>query len=656
MCGIVGLVGPDSAPYISPMNDLIRHRGPDDSGVFQDPQADVWLAMQRLSIIDLASGHQPLSNEDGTIWIVFNGEIYNAPELRLRLEEQGHRFATKNADTEVLVHLYEEKGPNLVHDLNGMFALVIYDKRRGQLFAARDRLGIKPLYYYQQGGRFAFASELKSLLTLPFIDRQIDLQSLFHYLTLMYIPGEQSIIKGIRRLPPGHSLVYDLKTQQLTLQEYWQLGFNLEHHSEAEWGEVLRAELRAAVGRWTLSDVPIACSLSGGLDSSTIVGLLAELGYPQISTYSLGFVEEAEQGWSELDLARQVAQRWGTDHHEIFLKAEELLEDLMSMVWHLDEPYGGGLPSWYIFREMSKDVKVALTGTGGDELFGNYGKFRHYETRAPVMAALSLRRWSRRGADRLARLAKPLIALTDHLPAAYRWVGRDRQVSRLLKGLKEPFGRFYYANMLYLSDETKRREVFQDEGQVLEDTAAYLQQLYDRINPPDLRNGLAAVDFRTQLPEEFLFMTDRFSMAHSLEARVPFLDHLLVEKVFAIPPSMRTRGDDLKYLFKKAVGDLLPPDLLAAPKRGFVLPIELWLRTKLRPLVERLLNPERLRTQGIFRPEFYERLVKPCLNSRATDHWQVSPVWAALMFQLWHVVYIEQPGAEPPKYSWQDIC
>jgi asparagine synthase (glutamine-hydrolysing) len=296
MCGIVGIAGQHNPDWVYRMNFTMIHRGPDDQGEYRSPDRSVSLAMRRLSIIDLEGGHQPMHNEDNTIWIVFNGEIYNAPQIRSWLEERGHHFVTTNSDTEVLLHLYEEKGFSLLEDLNGMFAFVIHDQNRNLLFGARDRIGIKPLYYWQSNGRLAFASELKCLLTLPFIEREIDQQSLFHYMTLLYVPDEASIIKGICRVPPAHNFVYDLNSQQLTLRRYWQPRFDpVEHRSQDEWAELLRAELRSAVRRWTLSDVPIACSLSGGLDSSTIVGLLADSGYPKIKTYSLGFVGEKEQ-------------------------------------------------------------------------------------------------------------------------------------------------------------------------------------------------------------------------------------------------------------------------------------------------------------------------------------------------------------------------
>ena len=654
MCGIVGIAGQQDPDWIRRMNSSIVHRGPDDGGEYVSRESLVSMSMRRLSIIDIHGGHQPMPNKDRSLWIVFNGEIYNAPEIRRRMEQRGEQFLTGHSDTEVLLHLYEEKGFSCLDDLNGMFAFVIHDRKRNLLFGARDRMGIKPLYYCSSNGRFFFASELKALLTVPIIEREIDRQSLYHYMTLLYVPDEASIIKGVRRIPPAHSFVYDLQSRQLTLQKYWQLKFaGDESPDEKEWAEVLRGELKAAVRRWTLSDVPIACSLSGGLDSSAIVGLLAETGYPRTKTYSLGFVGEEEQSWNEIDLARQVAQRWGTDHHEILLEPQDLLSDLVAMVWHLDEPYGGGLPSWYVFREMSRDVKVGLTGTGGDELFGNYGKFRIYEANKMLQAALASRRRSGKAARMLAGLIAPLSTLSNSLPSSWPWIGRGHLFSQLPRMINEPFGRYYYANFEYFSDECKRAEVLRTHNGDLQDTASYLQKVYDLSEARDLRNGLAAVDFRTQLAEEFLFMTDRFSMAHSLEARVPFLDHNLVETVFRIPPSIRTAAGDLKYLFKRAIGDLLPEPLLSARKRGFVIPTKLWLRRELRPLVERLLHPDRLRRQGLFHATFYDSYVLPHLDGKADF---TSQVWAALMFQIWHFIYIEQNQTEAPTYDWQAMA
>lgn len=652
MCGIAGIVGPQDESWLSGMNSVITHRGPDDWGEYRD--GDVALAMRRLSILDLDGGHQPMSNPEGSVWIVFNGEIYNSPEIRERLLQKGHSFKTSNSDTEVLLHLYEEKGEAALDELNGMFGFVIYDQRSKRLFGARDRIGIKPLYYFHERGLFAFASELKSLLTLPAISRDLDLQSLYHYMTLLFVPGERTIFSSVRRLPPAHYFIFDLGSRELSIRRYWQLRTDRAeaHRTEAEWREIIRYELREAVRRWTLSDVPVGCSLSGGLDSSAVVALLSELGYGPTRTYSLGFASDDEAAWDELHLARKVAEKYQTEHREIILRPEELLDDLIEMVWHLDEPYGGGLPSWYVFRMMSKEVKVGLTGTGGDELFGNYGKFSAFETSPILRLAHNHPGLARLGANvpdfLWSSWRKAIYTLPDQLLSPHR----KGRLSQLPDICRAPFGSHYYANQVYLSDELKHDFVFNGGFAKLDDTAAYLQHLYEEANANNARDGVAYVDFQTQLPEEFLMMTDRFSMAHSLEARVPFLDHQFVETVFRIPASVRTHANDLKYLLKGAVEDLLPRELLGAPKKGFVIPITLWLRGRLRPLTEHLLSAERLQKQGIFRPSFYNTYVAPHLAGSADYTWQI---WAALMFQLWHHVFIEQRAIEQPAYSWRDL-
>ena len=653
MCGIVGLAGAHESGWVRRMNAAITHRGPDDDGVYQAPDRSVTLAMRRLSILDLAGGHQPMSNDDGTIWIVFNGEIYNSPELRTELERRGRRFRTRNSDTEVLLRLYEEKGEACVADLNGMFGFVVHDQKRQRVFGARDRIGIKPLYYCEKNGRFACASELKALLTLPWFQRESDPQTVFHYMTLGHVPGRQSIWKGVERIPPGHAFTYDLRRHELQVRPYWRLDLHASTpRSTEEWGERVRDALGAAVKRWSLSDVPIACSLSGGVDSSALVGLLVEQGYPRVKIYSVGFEGEGEADLNELPLARLVAQRWETDHHEIVLQERALLDDLVSMVWSLDEPYSGGLPSWYVFREMAKDVKVAFTGTGGDELFGNYGRFRKYEINRLIHSAVGLRRSSPAGADALGVLATSLVSPTGMIPSNVRWVGKGRSLSKLPNLLRQPFGGLY-PNVEWMTDDFKREVVFNGNAEAFEDTARHMQRVFDAADAPDLRTGLAVVDFQTLLVDEFLLMTDRFSMAFSLEARVPLLDHELVELVFRIPADVRTRASDPKYLLKRAVSDLLPPDLLSAPKRGFVIPEALWLRRELRPLTERLLAPQRLAAQGVFRTGFYESIVRPHLDGAADYH---SLIWSALMYQIWHVIFVERGETSAPTYTWRDLC
>ena len=653
MCGIVGLAGNQEESWLEEMNQLERHRGPDDAGVYRDPKAEVGLAMRRLSILDLTSGHQPMSNGDASVWIVYNGEVYNSPELRLMLEKRGCTFRTVNSDTEVLLHLYELHGPDMLRHLNGMFAFVIYDQKRQVLFGARDRFGIKPLYYFQSSNLFGFASEMKSFLAVPSFKRDLDLGSLYHYMSMLHIPGEHSIFKDARRLLPAHYFEYDLTTKTLEIHEYWDLDFNnQQERSENEWKEIIRAELAKAVKRWTLSDVPVGCSLSGGIDSSAIVSLLGEAGHSQIRTYALGFTGPGEEDWNELPLAREVAERWGTEHHELILDPESLLDDLVQMVWHLDEPYGGGLPSWYVFRFMSESVKVGMTGTGGDEVFGNYGKYRVMENSRVAQAVLSRRGAYESFARNFAWAWRPCYQLAEAVPETWLGSYRKRRLAGLFDFGGGPIGRYFLNPWYYFSDGAKRAAVFQMNLDGVTETGQMLQNLYDTAKTSDLRNSLTYLDFKTQLTDEFLSMTDRLSMAHSLEARVPFLDHEFVETVFGIPSSLRMKSDDLKYLLKAAISDLLPESLLKARKKGFVIPIKLWLRTSLRKLAEHLLSPTRLEEQKLFDPTFYYRYVKPHLEGKQDFTWQV---WPALMFQLWHLVFIEQNVRTAPTFTWRDI-
>ena len=601
MCGIVGLTDRNDFYLLQKMAKMLSHRGPDEQGEFIDNEHGVALAMRRLSIIDLETGKQPIPNEDGTIWVICNGEIFNSPELREYLLAKGHLFRTKNSDVEVLVHLYEEEGTNLVHQLSGMYAFVIYDKRNNIIWGARDRMGIKPFYYSQHNGRFAFSSELKSLLVLPWVSREIQMDSLYHYISLQFVPPPNSIFKDIRKLQAGNSFVYRLINRELTIKNYWNLAVDrIEQKPVEEWEEIIREKLKGAVKRWTLSDVPIACSLSGGVDSSAVVGLLAESGGKDIRTYSLGFESPEEQDCDELLLARMVAERFGTKHHEVRIKPEEVLNDLERMVWHLDEPYGGGLPSWYIYKVISRDAKVCLTGIGGDELFGNYGKYEVYEKP----------RWRR-----YLNTIKPTLQI--------------RSLREVGDSYKYPRGHFYPR---YFSDAFKDNIVFGDRCAIATKTEALLEDLWTSADSSNPRNAVAYVDFHLQLPEEFLLVTDRFSMAHSVEARTPFLDHTLVEAVFHMPPAIRTGGREPKGFLKNMLQELLPQELLDVPKQGFILPLCRWTRRELRPLIEDLLSRGYLRQQGIFSDKIYEEIVKPHLSGKR-DYTQ--QVWTLLMFQMW---------------------
>lgn len=622
MCGITGIIGSQEPDWLTAMNRVQFHRGPDDGGEFRDPENRVSLAMRRLSIVDLSDGHQPMIDPVHKRVVVFNGEIFNAPVLRKELIGHGYRFTTKSSDTEVLLHLFDLEGPRMVRRLNGMFAFVIFDPQTRRLFGARDRCGIKPFYWTQQQGRFAFASEMKSLLELPFISRDVDMQSLHHYLTCQFVPPPRSIVRGINKLPPGSCFEYRLDKGSFDVEQFWHPFTNpvcpldtsdaaYAGHAEAKGlGQSkdlavilprLRGLMRDAVKDWLMSDVPIGCSLSGGLDSTAVVGLMAEVGIKPLRTWTVGFAEVAGEMLDERHLASALAKRFNTEHHEVIVQADSLLDDLEKMVFHLDEPYGGGLPSWFVFREMSKEVKVAMTGTGGDELFGNYGKWRIFSPFSPL-------------SPRQLQLALQRI-----------------RAGGFQAFLKAPHGTLYHG---YFREGDKQSLLldYRKSTAHMESTEAFYERLWNASQQKSPRNAAPFIDFQTQLPEEFLLMTDRFSMAWSLEARTPFLDPRLVAFVQGLSPDVRTQPRDLKYLLKAAIGDLLPPQLLASPKRGFVLPTAVWLRGRLKPLVESCLGRSFIESQGIFNSSSIEQIVGPHLNGSADHGWQV---WTLLMFQCW---------------------
>jgi asparagine synthase (glutamine-hydrolysing) len=591
MCGIAAVAGPVDDALLESLGAALEHRGPDGGGVFRGDGAS--LVARRLAILDLPGGEQPLVSDDGRSAIAFNGEIYNVRELKRSLEADGVRFRSDHSDTELVLRLYEARGLDALSELDGMFAFAIIDGRRRKLVAVRDRFGIKPLYYARTPRGVALASELRTLLRVPGVERDVDRESLWHYLTLRFVPGARSILESVRRLPPGHLLEVDLDSRALDVRRWYRLRFERDESlTREEWVERLRVALRDAVVRWNLADVPVACSLSGGLDSSSVVALLGDAGV-DLRTYTLGFGDEADAHLNELPLARALAERYGAQHHELVVDARELLDDLLAMVWALDEPYGGGLPSWYVFREIARDVKVAHTGTGGDELFGNYRRFVPFE----------------RG-----RLA--------------RFRGSD-------------VGRYHVGPSYYFGDDEKR-ELLRESGP---STSALLQRVFDESGSRSPRDSVLYLDLGTQLPDEFLHMTDRFSMAHSLEARTPFLDHELVELVASIPPGLRTSADDPKGLLRDAVAPLLTPAHLGAPKRGFVFPLARWLRGELRPLAERLLSDEHLEQQEIFRPGLARRYLEPHVDGRVDES---ERLWPLLMFQLWHLLYVEERSVEPP--------
>jgi asparagine synthase (glutamine-hydrolysing) len=594
MCGITGFTNFNQPDLISAMNAAQFHRGPDDEGFYIDTDNSVCMAMRRLSIVDAEHGHQPMRNKDDDVVVVFNGEIFNAQEIRRSLEARGFVFTTRNSDTEALLNLYLYAGKDLVRQLNGMFAFCLYDKRKQKLFAARDPFGIKPFYYSTSGGRFAFASELKSLVKCPWIEKDIDRQAAYDFFTFQTIAAPHTIYSSISKLPAAHCLEYDLKARTCSVWQYWHPTFSpIGSEDPRPRTDRIRTSFVAAVQRWSQSDVPIACSLSGGIDSAAIVAALASTRSSPVDTYTVGFSQQ--DSLDETAIARLVARRWGTNHHEIIIDIDSVIDRLDKMIHHLDEPYAGGLPSWFVYEAMRDRVKVAMTGTGGDELFGNYGKWR-----------------------RFARFRDQWYLLRQYY----------RKGGLISHALRYPHGALHYP---YFSDGEKKRNLFTDEfANELRPSAQYIEKLWPSRSLG--ANAVTAIDLKLQLPEEFLFMTDRFSMAFSIEARTPFLDLEFATEMLAIPVAHRTDHSHPKKLFIESMGDLLPIEVTKAPKRGFVLPQGSWMREGLRRRLLELTEPAYLKRQGIFREDTQTTLIEPFLKGQHDRDWEP---WNVLMFQLW---------------------
>ncbi len=608
MCGIAGILSLDGRPVaaedVQSMCSTIVHRGPDDSGFFV--RDDVGLGMRRLSIIDLHSGHQPLSNEDGSVWVVFNGEIYNFQELRKELSGRGHRLATRT-DTEVIVHLYEEYGANLVDHLRGMFAFALWDGRRKRLLLGRDRLGIKPLYYAELGGRLVFASELKAILQSPAVDRELDCAAVNHLFTNLTTPSSQSIVRGIRKLEPAHVLTAG-PNEPARLSRYWDVVFEPNRHAtEEELVEELRGRIDESVRMHMVSDVPVGAFLSGGIDSSSVVAHMVRHTERPVKTFAIGFNEAA---FNELPYARTIARTFGTDHQELIVEADitRILDDL---VWHVDEPFGdpSAIPTFVVSRMAAQHVKVVLSGDGGDELFAGYDKYR-VEQRE--------RRYSH-----LPRfLRKALGIIGSRLREGAK--GRNFLLHHSLAGWER-----YLDAAAFFRDSARQellhREVFE---QIRKDLP---------LRDAHWLSAAQYLDLHRYLPNDILTKVDRMSMAHSLEVRVPLLDHQLVEFAATIPPEMNLRGGSGKLLFKKAMRGILPDAVIDRPKRGFAVPLASWFRGELEGFARDLLLSRRCRERNILNTAYVERLLDLHRSGRPLDF----QLWTLISFEMWCRTFID---------------
>jgi asparagine synthase (glutamine-hydrolysing) len=631
MCGICGRLATDpharvAGEAIDAMCDTLRHRGPDDRGIHLDPEGRVGLGATRLSIIDLAGGHQPLCNEDGSVWVAQNGEIYNYRALRRELEARGHRFSSQS-DTEVIAHLYEEHGLDFLTYLRGMFAVAVWDARRGRLVLGRDRLGIKPLFYAEHDGQLSFGSEIKAILATG-IPRRLDPVALHDYLSFDYVPGPLTMFEGIQRLQPGHRLVWEGRT---TVERYWDLPDGGEAQPDVEDRGALAGQLRGrledAVSAAMVSDVPVGAFLSGGLDSSLVVALMAQLSDRPIQTYSIGF---RESSYDELPWARKVAQHCGTEHHEAVIEPD--IEDIIEgLVEAFDEPFGdsSAVAAWVVAREAATRAKVVMSGDGGDEIFGGY----------VIYQADQLARIYRRLPAALAERALP--ALVDRIPVSEGKMSWDLKLRRFVEhGRADPLAAHGSWRLIF-TEEMKPALYGPHFRPARHDSLDLLRAHYARQSGPDLLNRFMAIDTRISLVDDMLCKVDRTSMAHSLEVRVPLLDHHLVEWMARIPSRYKVHGPrlTLKYLLKEAASGLLPADVIHRPKAGFHVPVPGWLKRELAPLVDHQLGREVLTRQGIFDPGYVRALVEADRAGKANHS---RNIWGLLMFGLWYDRYIER--------------
>jgi asparagine synthase (glutamine-hydrolysing) len=631
MCGICGMVGSAvDREALARMTAVLRHRGPDDEGFYlrQDSEVAVGLGFRRLSIIDLDTGNQPIANEDGSIQVVFNGEIYNFRELRAELETRGHRFAT-NADTEVIVHLYEDQGSKCVTRLNGMFAFALWDENRHELLLARDRFGKKPLYYADLGRTLLFASELKSLLEHPLCPRSLDRESLARYLALEYVPTPHSIFEGVRKLPGGHLLRWS--RGQAAVEPYWDLSFDREgkdDRTDEEYVEEFHDLFRQAVRRRLISDVPLGAFLSGGIDSSSVVAMMShELPSKDVKTFSIAF---EERSFDESDHARRVAEHFGTDHHEDVFTSGVMLDVIPTVTDLLDEPFGDAsiLPTYLLSRYTRESVTVALGGDGSDELLAGYPTYP---------------------ADRAARLYMiprvlndSLVApLANRLPVSTDNFSLDFKVKQFLRGARAPDAVRHPIWLGSFTPEEQASLLRDGHGDPYEEPRA----AFASAPTGDRLEQLIYVYAKTYLQDDILVKVDRASMGCSLEVRSPFLDADLVDFLGTVPSRLKLRRFETKHLLKRAMRNELPDGIATRPKKGFGIPVAAWLKGELREVLTDELSADRLRRQGLFEPASVQRLIADHLGGRRDHRKQL---WTLLVFQLWFRRWLEQPRATAP--------
>lgn len=618
MCGICGIISLEADRTVNgedliAMRDSMVHRGPDDAGLFID--GNIGLGHRRLSIIDLSSGHQPMTNEDGSIIVVFNGEMYNFQDLRNHLIAKGHIFKTRS-DTEVIIHAFEEFGENCLEHFRGMFAFAIWDKRKQQLFIARDRLGEKPLYYAQWGDTFLFASEIKGILAHPDARREIDQEALDLYFGFRYVPGPRTMFKGIAKLQPGHFLW--IKNNAVHTQAYWDFNTIQTRHltqktAEEEFTELLKESVKMRL----MSDVPLGVFLSGGVDSSVVVALMSEMVEEPIKTFSVGYTGDAAE--NEFEFSRMVANLYKTDHHEFRLTADDFLDFLPKLAWHLDEPIADAstIPLFFISQLAKEHVSVVLSGEGADELLGGYYIYKK------MLLLESLRTIPGSG----------IVAGAASL--AGRLLG-NRKIERYANLLRLPLEQ-RYTGVSQVFTEGERQRLFTGRGGITPRALAdVIAPYYARVqNRPSL-DRMLYLDTKVWLPDDLLMKADKMTMATSVELRVPFLDHVLVEYAASLPVTSKIHANETKYLLKHAMETRLPRELLYRTKKGFPVPICRWLREKASVVREVLLDSGSA-CRMFCEPSFIEQIIR---DHEQTQNDLSDLIWPFLVFEYWHNSYM----------------
>ncbi len=642
MCGIAGAIWTDDSKRITPgslhaMTDAIRHRGPDEEGSHfesaplrngEDAQIGVAFGHRRLSIIDLSTGQQPMCNEDESVWIVFNGEIYNYQDFYASLEAKGHRFRSK-CDTEVILHLYEEEGPDCIAKLNGMFALALWDRKKQTLLLTRDRLGKKPLYYRHEPGRLLFASELKSVLQAPNVPREIEPRALDEYFVYKYVPHPNTIFKGINKLPPGCLAIY--RNDCVEIRPYWTPDLNREEILSAkDYSEQLRSLVTSAVQMRLRSDVPLGAFLSGGIDSTIVVGLMSRLMKEPVRTFTIGF---PHQKYDETHYAKIVADAYGTIHETLEVKPDAL-SILPKLVWHYDEPYAdsSAIPTWYVCEMTRRKVTVALSGDGGDELFAGYSRY------FPV--------WASDFFDRLPSFVKKSLAATGEalLPSDGEFESRSRRARRFIGRLrKTPFERYLWAMSNFSEDS--RADLYSDEFvESLGDSnpGLFLADAFEKCSRRTPVTAASLADMTTYLPCDIMTKTDIASMAHSLECRQPLLDYRVAELAAKMPQNLKYRWGKGKRILTETFADVIPPQLHNRPKMGFAVPLAEWFRNELKDLTRSVLCDDRAKSRSLFRPQAIEKII---VEHQSKRYDYSAQLWALLVLELWFREWIDGPPA-----------